>query len=139
MTYIDVFMQIPLKSALKSYIDTGWIPESWVIPIPVWLNNVGMAKKPWGWDRVTTIGPAWLRWIIRFLGIGARFSESAPEVVEEGCRYPAIQIVDGNGQRTEYYSDYLRYVNNDTDCDVATFHCPQNKGNGSQLVGRLDV
>eukprot|EP00928_Gymnodinium_smaydae_P070308 TRINITY_DN5416_c0_g1_i1.p1 TRINITY_DN5416_c0_g1~~TRINITY_DN5416_c0_g1_i1.p1 ORF type:complete len:504 (+),score=23.25 TRINITY_DN5416_c0_g1_i1:26-1537(+) len=128
MTYVDVFMQVPLQKVLS------WWPWDTIIQLPVWLQNVGMKKTSFGWDRVTTIGPHWLRFILKALGI---VNEQRYAVFGDGCHYPVLQVVNGRGERTEHYPTYLLYVNNDTACEEASFECPLNRGKGTQIVGRL--
>lgn len=82
------------------------------------LLDLRMEKTPWGWDRVTRVGPGGI------LGT---------------CHYPVWQIVDGDGNRTEHYDAYLRFVNTPgaNGQSSSTFAQPNNRGNGSQLVARL--
>merc|ERR1719414_598648 len=89
-----------------------------------------MIKRPFGWDRQTIIGPdarklggvlPWLQ------GISPLFL----------CHYPVFQIVDGDGKRTEHYSAYLDWANNDTTCTESTFRRQLNRGQGTSLVPRL--
>jgi len=126
--FVDVLLQVPLNKL--PYM--GWWPLGTRIELPTWINNVGMSKTAWGWDRVTTIGPAWLRSILRVFGI-----DRLMPAMGGGCHYPLLPIVDGRGERTEHYDAYLAYVNTDTECEEPSFTCPRNRGQGTQLVGRL--
>eukprot|EP00928_Gymnodinium_smaydae_P100749 TRINITY_DN9957_c0_g2_i2.p1 TRINITY_DN9957_c0_g2~~TRINITY_DN9957_c0_g2_i2.p1 ORF type:complete len:477 (+),score=20.65 TRINITY_DN9957_c0_g2_i2:105-1535(+) len=128
MQFIDVFLSIPLNTLFPSLFKNSQIR----FPVPVWMNNVGMAKKLWGWDRVTTIGPAWLRSIHQFFG-----ADRWLPIIGGGCHYPVLPIVDGRGERTQFYDKYLAYVNQTTDCDLPSFTCPVNRGNGTLVIGRL--
>jgi len=117
MTYIDVLTRISLNKLLESYAGTrpDFLPIDSEITLPTWINNVAMVKKPWGWDRMTTLGPSSLRTFIRNnfdssiiqsifnMGVGLGLNLD-PEMISNGiaCHYPVLQVVDGQerGQRT---------------------------------------
>lgn len=105
------------------------------------------------------MGPSWLRAAIRAvlapgviqnvfgMGVGRAIDRLfgralrglGGEFVSNGleCHYPLLQIVDGEGNRTKYYADYLAYVNNGTTCEEPSFECPVNRAPGTVLLGRL--
>lgn len=72
---------------------------------PVSVLNMGMKKMPWGWDRLTRVvaDPDSYPWSVR--GVLREVSKLMPI-----SHYPLIQIIDGAGQPTEYYSEYLAYI-----------------------------
>lgn len=148
MTYIDVLIRVSLSRAVADTLGLeSMFPPHVEVTVPVWLNNVGMKKTAFGWDRVTTIGPSWLRNLIRHafkstviqavFGMGTGLG--AGDFLSDGleCHYPLLQIVDGNGNRTKYFQDYLNYINKGTSCDSSTFDCPKNRAPGTVVLGRL--
>jgi len=152
MTYIDVLTRISINKFLETRFGLGedYLPFDFEFTLPTWINNVGMAKRPWGWDRVTTLGPSWLRRLTAMLySQDVEFIQNffnalglVPEIDFEGtiaCHYPVLQVVDGHGKRTDNYAAYLEYLNNQTTCSKASFECPVNRGQGTQLIGRLSA
>mmetsp|Transcript_114664 Transcript_114664/g.357125 ORF Transcript_114664/g.357125 Transcript_114664/m.357125 type:complete len:437 (+) Transcript_114664:80-1390(+) len=90
----------------------------WGFRFPDWVMELGMVRKPWGWDRVTHLGPGGL------LGT---------------CHYPVWQVVDGFGLRTEHYEAYVRFAGAQSPAsqEKSTWESPLNRGNGTMLVARL--
>jgi len=82
------------------------------VRVPWWGLHLKMIKTSWGWDRQTTAIAS-----------------------SRTMHYPVFQIVDGDGQRTEHYDEYLRWANNQTSTDHVSQ--PINKGEGTSLIGRL--
>jgi len=97
--------------------------------VPSWMFIMRMERRPWGWNRVTTVGPN----ISSYL---AKHKTTLEQVLpwewmsilnmgDSGAfQYPAIQIIDGHGQRTRYFDEYLRYVSGE-----------ENNFKHTQLVG----
>lgn len=84
--------------------------------LPPSLMDMYMVKRPWGWARTNTIGPdvwdalpkglqdiverTWPASLVQLLRLG-----------EKGAwQYPVLQIVDGEGRRTKYYDEYLKFM-----------------------------
>jgi len=95
-----------VAASLLGFYDAGdgyvWIPNS--------LMSMGMVKKPWGWDRVTTV-------LDTIQDVKAPFWHPEPllNLLKEAQRaaaahYPLIQVVDGYGKRTKYYDEYLAFM-----------------------------
>ncbi|CAK9017820.1 unnamed protein product [Durusdinium trenchii] len=150
MTFIDVMIRISLSRILSDTLGLpSLFPPHVEVTLPTWLNGVSMKKTKFGWDRLTTIGPSWLRTLIRttfdsgiiqsVFGMGVGLGEDWP-FLSGGmeCHYPLLQIVDGHGQRGKYYQDYLEYINNGTSCTTPTFDCQVNQAPGTVVIGRLE-
>lgn len=86
----------------------------------VWMSlsivNMTMEKTPWGWDRVTTFFghntrqnalTRWAQWQILPAPLREMLEWAAEEHADRIFHYPLIQIVDGEGNRTKYYHEYL--------------------------------
>jgi len=144
---IDVYVGVSVNKIMGERLGNAlgsWTKDTY-ITVPRWINNVKMNKKPWGWDRETTIAPEAFRSVIKAtfmeqfgttLGNAAEslmavFSGYLQEdMMRNGiaCNYPVFQIIDGYGRRTEHFQAYLDWATNGR-ADI-------NTGNGSQLVGR---
>lgn len=130
------------------------LPETWdgYIEIPQWIMHLYMVKKPWGWDRVTTVLDVERAQLLRaVLPADLRSWLNLQPYVE--AHYPVFPIIDGEGQKTEYWDAYLSWANdprswkgynctnnappNGFGSTSSTFTCPSNNGKGTQLVGRL--
>ncbi|CAK9016978.1 Tentative ammonium transporter [Durusdinium trenchii] len=149
MTFIDVMIRISLSRILSDTLGLpSLFPPHVEVTLPTWLNGVSMKKTKFGWDRLTTIGPSWLRTLIRTtfdsgiiqsvfgMGVGTPDWPFLSGGME--CHYPLLQIVDGHGQRGKYYQDYLEYINNGTSCTTPTFDCQVNQAPGTVVIGRLE-
>jgi len=153
MTFIDVLIRVSLSRAVADTLGLeSLFPPHVEVTLPTWLNGVSMKKTVWGWDRLTTIGPSWLRTLIRSVfeshviqavfGMGTGLGGDYPFLTGGlECHYPLLQIVDGNGNRTKYWQDYMTYINNGTTCEAADFtnayYCPINRAAGTVVMGRL--
>merc|ERR1719210_1445100 len=86
--------------------------------LPQWMLDMRMVKKPWGWDRVSTVLTNSTQHHLSQEGVRELF-DLLPEdlaiklnfVAKHVYHYPVLQIVDGNGNRTEHYETYLKSVN----------------------------
>ena len=114
------------------------------VSIPSSLISLTMVKTEWGWDRVTTAGLAVKRLSSRVLAAWKHVLPSEFAALLDGMattyHYPVFQIVDGDGKRTGNYPAYLEWANRQTDAAYtgpSDFEHALNRGNGTQLVGRL--
>lgn len=93
------------------------------IHVPDSMFKMEMHKTGWGWNRVTTLGPD----LPNFIDHSAFMTKVMPEyfmqlvqVGEQGAmQYPVLQIIDGDGNRTQYYDEYLEFIN--TQCSHQVF------------------
>mmetsp|Transcript_109437 Transcript_109437/g.266007 ORF Transcript_109437/g.266007 Transcript_109437/m.266007 type:complete len:405 (-) Transcript_109437:54-1268(-) len=88
--------------------------RQWIFP-PSWMFVMRMRKRPWGWDRVTTVGPNVTGFLARHRALLEKILPqqliALLDIGDSGAfHYPCIQIVDGDGRRTKYYDEYLAYV-----------------------------
>jgi len=156
MTRIDIESYFKAGNMLEGILGFN-LPESidGYFALPAWIMHLSMEKKSFGWDRVTKILD-----LTKCRALMALLPDYLVTLISSAisseAHYPVFQIVNGQGERTKYYDSYLRWVNdpeswpafNATACAVAgggltgfdpsTFFCPQNHGNGTQLVGVLD-
>merc|ERR1740121_1785738 len=78
-----------------------------------------MVKKDWGWDRVTLVGAG----IKEMTGDGTKeaaeelqppfdlyLGKAAEEQAPIVSHYPVLQIIDGNGERTKYFEEYMAFM-----------------------------
>merc|ERR1712048_777392 len=99
------------------------------------MGKMEMHKTSWGWNRVTTVGPALPDFIDHNEFLENIFGKDSwlmkmMQVGESGAmQYPVIQIIDGNGNRTEYYEQYLAFLK-EIDCE--------NQLYGAQEAGMCD-
>eukprot|EP00421_Protoceratium_reticulatum_P021905 CAMPEP_0168394858 /NCGR_PEP_ID=MMETSP0228-20121227/19749_1 /TAXON_ID=133427 /ORGANISM="Protoceratium reticulatum, Strain CCCM 535 (=CCMP 1889)" /LENGTH=311 /DNA_ID=CAMNT_0008408281 /DNA_START=74 /DNA_END=1009 /DNA_ORIENTATION=- len=87
--------------------------------VPKALFEMRMERRPWGWNRITTLGPD-LPNIVDHSPLLAKVLPAhimqILQIGEAGAfEYPVLQIVDGDGNRTKYYDEYLQFVNSATD------------------------
>lgn len=86
------------------------------IPIPKALFQMQMRKRPWGWARVTTIGPNFFGHLPEVFQNALRkvLPEDLTKILDLGTKgafqYPVLQIVDGNGDPTRYFQEYMDFV-----------------------------
>jgi Amt family ammonium transporter len=151
---------IDLKNYVKASSLVGAVgfslPATWdgYVEIPQWIMHLSMVKKPWGWDRVTTILDVERAKLLNaVLPSDLRSWLDLKPYAE--AHYPVFQIVDGHGQKTEHWDAYLTWANdpsswkgynctnnapnNNFGSTSSTFTCPSNHGNGMQLVSRLQA
>ena len=114
------------------------------VSIPSSIISLTMVKTEWGWDRITTAGSA-----VKLLSrqVLAAWKHVLPlefaallDGLQTTYHYPVFQIVDGDGKRTRNYPAYLEWANKQTDVAYtgpSDFEHALNRGNGTQLVGRL--
>jgi len=90
--------------------------KTW-LDAPRWLFVFYSEKAPWGWKRVTSVGPDVAKWLsperlemlskvfppqwIALLTVG---SSGAP------IHYPMIQIVNGSGAHTKYWKEWAAFI-----------------------------
>jgi len=140
---ISVMAQTSVNSLFKAIFKRVLTPIDLVFGAPAFVSDVRMVKKPWGWDRHTIVaGPLsrLAKEAKKLIGQewGGIMGAAGFEDPNFECHYPVFQIVDGDGQRTQWYDAYLRYVNNQTNCTKSAFDCPPNIGEkGTQFHGRL--
>mmetsp|Transcript_108886 Transcript_108886/g.307911 ORF Transcript_108886/g.307911 Transcript_108886/m.307911 type:complete len:293 (+) Transcript_108886:74-952(+) len=95
------------------------------ISVPPSVFEMRMERRPWGWARITTVGPDLPDFIDKSPLLARVLPEYLMRILQVGeggaMHYPVLQIVDGNGERTKYYDEYLKYINSVT--------------NGSQVMG----
>lgn len=149
MDHIDIHNYIKISSVVEGVGLS--LPETWdgYFEIPMWIMHLSMVKKPWGWDRVTTVlDLTQARLLKSFLPSWLDLEPLGGE-----AHYPVFPIVDGAGQQTEHWPHYLAWANdpsswsgynctngappNSFGSTSSTFTCPSNNGDGTQLVGVL--
>jgi len=148
MSAIDIHNYIKMSSIVGAVGLS--LPETWdgYFEIPWWIMHLSMVKKPWVWDRVTTVLDVTQARLLK--AVLPRWLEPEPMTT---AHYPVFNIVDGTGRRTEHWESYLAWANDPSswsgyNCTNAappnsfgsassTFTCPSNTGNGTQLVGVL--
>ena len=138
-------LRVKLSNALQ--LAAGFtLPEiiDGYVSIPHALMKLTMVKKPWGWDRVTTLGPKFLRESPEKQWWRSVLPEDIKGFLDAGSddfHYPVFQIVDGDGKRIEKnYAAYLKWANEQTPDDYdgpSTFEQQLNRGQGTQLISRL--
>jgi len=87
------------------------------IGVPASVFQMTMQRRPWGWARVTKVGPDTFDTLP--LEMQSALKKCLPDALlsllemgsEGAMQYPVLQIVDGNGRRTKYYDEYLKWVN----------------------------
>jgi len=86
--------------------DYWWIPKG--------LIHLTMVKKPWGWDRVNTAAADWTRTKREELDSLLRFLPSQLtsllDAANRTLHYPMFQLVDGDGNRTEYWDHFVDFT-----------------------------
>jgi len=148
MSAIDIHNYIKMSSIVGAVGLS--LPETWdgYFEIPWWIMHLSMVKKPWGWDRVTTVLDVTQARLLK--AVLPDWLEPEPMTT---AHYPVFNIVDGTGRRTEHWESYLAWANdpsswsgynctndappNSFGSASSTFTCPSNTGNGTQLVGVL--
>jgi hypothetical protein len=151
METIDIHSYIKASSLVSNWFS---LPETFdgYVEIPSWILHLYMVKKPWGWDRVTTVlDVKQLRLLASVLPKGLlEWLDLEPYAT---AHYPVFPIIDGAGRKTEHWEAYLSWANdpsswrgynctNDAPANnfgsaSSTFTCPSNNGRGTQLVGIL--
>jgi len=113
-----VWAQAKYNTAATAILKTVGYEEAWndTLFLPNWLFDIRLVKTPWGWDRVSKVGPRSLR-EQKAPGSLASFVQMlmpgvVMDTVNTTLRYPVFQIVDGHGARTEHYDTYLRFMQN---------------------------
>lgn len=93
--------------------------------LPHGIINMTMVKKPWGWDRVTTLldrltdlSPFKERLLKMMLPSGMfEQLQIAKQRHQSGySHYPVLQIIDGHGAKTKYFDEFRAFMkSNDLD------------------------
>lgn len=106
--------------------------KSWVFT-PSFLFAMKMEKRPWGWDRVTTVGPDVTSHLAAYRSLlESIFPPQWIRILESGgkgaAHYPVLQVIDGNGQRTKYFDEYIAGVVHFSNSPVQLYgmQVPQN-------------
>mmetsp|Transcript_75492 Transcript_75492/g.219284 ORF Transcript_75492/g.219284 Transcript_75492/m.219284 type:complete len:397 (+) Transcript_75492:106-1296(+) len=105
----------PTIGSVLGFVDAGnglaWVPHG--------IVNITLERKPWGWDRVTALADGLsnmdpLEEMVISLILPDGLWDMVQMVKNFGLgtssRYPMLQIVDGHGQKTPYYDEFLRYM-----------------------------
>lgn len=104
----------------------------WVF-IPSWLGGMRMERRSWGWNRVNLLGPNISTTLEKF---GPMLDKILPSFLmatirsgdSGGSQYPVIQIIDGEGKKTEYFQEYMDYITGEN-----------NDFKPTQLVGKVSM
>lgn len=73
-----------------------------------------MFKTEWGWDRKTSIGN--IEACMQYPEVVEKLMPPfVKTLIERGAtpdewNYPMVQIVDGDGNRTKYYDEYIKFM-----------------------------
>jgi len=109
--------------------------DQW-LPLPTWLGRMRMERTSYGWNRITTWGPnvsQTLNKYGKFLKYGQGVLQTFFDILNVGdtgsMQYPVIQVVDGDGQKTKYWDEYMKYVsgpgNDHKDTQLSGVFTPQ--------------
>jgi len=144
---VDVGLRVKAGDFFEELTGSDLLPDiiDGYIAVPPSIMHLTMVKTTWGWDRVTTIGPASLRQLpAKVLSAWANVLPKEVAAMLGGVtttyHYPVFQIVDGSGRRTKNYQAYLDWANMQTDAlydGPSDFAHALNRGQGTQLVARL--
>lgn len=145
-TELDVNLRVKAGNVLELVTGSDFLPQIFdnYVEVPHNIIHLTMVKTEWGWDRVTTIGPEFLRsskklqdfWRSHLPSELAGMLDAAADTFH----YPVFQVIDGDGQETEHYEAYLKWANEQTDPSYeggSDFEHVLNRGKGTQLVGKL--
>lgn len=104
--------------------------------LPTWLGQMRMERTSYGWNRITVLGPnvsQTLNKYGKFLKYGQGVLQDFFDILNVGdsgaMQYPVVQVVDGDGQKTKYWDEYMQYVsgpkNDHKDTQLAGVYTPQ--------------
>lgn len=113
--YIQIYQKVLTSEASLGSVPVGGSYMAWMLGFedagqgyswaPRKIIDMSMKKTPWGWDRITSVlqQPEKYAWPVR--GLLREVAKAMPI-----SHFPLIQIINGRGEPTRYYSEYLRFM-----------------------------